>query len=207
MPPAKMQSAGLITVRPDRSARYGARASLQRGVRSASLGVDQSLLLGPAQGVRLVLERLCGSPLSFHQNDDHDVLCVRHQPRFHDVLAALEGVRGCAGCSRFRERTLRLRTVEQRGQRPHGFSRLRRRRPSIMFWATEFTCFSATAAKPSAGPAYEPEHNPSRTLTEAGAGLYRRGALVAVVRTRSKAKRHSSPSWVLVAASTSSVAS
>jgi hypothetical protein len=37
-----------------------------------------------------VLERLCGSHLSIHEDDDGDVLRVRHQPRLHDVLAALQ---------------------------------------------------------------------------------------------------------------------
>jgi hypothetical protein len=35
----------------------------------------------PAQGVSLVLERLCSSHLSIHEDDNGDVLRVRHQPR------------------------------------------------------------------------------------------------------------------------------
>ena len=54
-------------------------------------GVDHALLFGPTQGVALVRERLCGSHLSIHEDDDGDVLRVRYQARLHDVLAALQG--------------------------------------------------------------------------------------------------------------------
>ena len=41
-------------------------------------GVDHPLLFGPAQRVGLVLERLRSSQLSIHEDDDRDVLRVRH---------------------------------------------------------------------------------------------------------------------------------
>jgi hypothetical protein len=39
-------------------------------VSASGLGVDQPVLFGPAEGVRLVLERLCGAQLSIHEDDD-----------------------------------------------------------------------------------------------------------------------------------------
>jgi Recombinase zinc beta ribbon domain len=39
-------------------------------VSASGLGVDHALLVGPAEGVGLVLERLCGTQLSIHEDDD-----------------------------------------------------------------------------------------------------------------------------------------
>jgi hypothetical protein len=51
------------------------RGGFQRSARG--LGVDHTLLFGPAQGVRLAIESLCGSQLSIHEDDDGYVLRVR----------------------------------------------------------------------------------------------------------------------------------
>jgi hypothetical protein len=48
----------------------------------------------PAQGLSLVLERLCSSHLVIHEDDNGGVLRVRHQPRLHDVLATLQAPEG-----------------------------------------------------------------------------------------------------------------
>jgi hypothetical protein len=59
--------------RPDGGGRAG-----RGGSKSTSCaGVYHPLLCGPAQGAGLVLERLCGSHLSIHEDDDRDVLRVR----------------------------------------------------------------------------------------------------------------------------------
>jgi hypothetical protein len=76
-------------LRPQRSC--GQRASLALITGCSSASAERR------SGARTLV---CGSPLR-----------ARHEARLHDVLAALKAPRGCEGFSRFRERTLRMRTL------------------------------------------------------------------------------------------------